>query len=256
MQTSINTALATGLCGQLYNASTAECESYVNNTTYSVYFEISTGTALTTIELDGTDYTVNSACAALTIAAIVPLMATAINAGSGDYEVLTANITSTTLTVQSTVYGDAFTYSATANIATSGVTFQNEASVPFGRLVVQDNQKYADVAHLPYTSAQVTSLLTLGVTIRDNVFDDSDDLGYTAQSTMAVLRKGQIWVTAENAVTPHTAVYARHTVTTTNTAYGTFRGDTDSATASLVSGAVWKTQATAGGTALLQINLP
>ena len=255
MQTSISTSMLTAYPGQLFNYGDAVVESYTNNTPQMINVVVTADTSPASFVINGSGtFTANPNSAAQTIAQNVASAAALVNAGSEPVTVDTALITSTTITIYADVPGTAFTCVASTGCTTSTV-FTNNSSIPFGRLVVQGPISDDGVC-LPYHSSLITGVLTVGVTIRDNVFDDTADLGYTAKATMSVLRKGKVWVTTEAATTPHTVVYVRHTINSTYTARGTFSSSADSATCSLLRGAVWKTTATAQGTALLEINFP
>ena len=71
-----------------------------------------------------------------------------------------------------------------------------------------------------------------------------------------VLKKGRIWVYAEEAVNPTLAVFMRHTTATTELP-GDFRTDADTAKADDISSvASWVSTTTGAGLALLEINVP
>jgi hypothetical protein len=77
------------------------------------------------------------------------------------------------------------------------------------------------------------------------------------KETFNVLRKGRIWVKAEQAIVVGDPVYVRHTVNGGTTAVGRFRKDIDTANAILISNARWaSTTSGADQMAVLEINLP
>lgn len=77
------------------------------------------------------------------------------------------------------------------------------------------------------------------------------------KETFNVLRRGRIWVKAEQAVAVGDPVYVRHTVNGGTTAVGRFRKDIDTANAILISNARWaSTTSGADQMAVLEINLP
>jgi len=130
--------------------------------------------------------------------------------------------------------------------------------VPFGRGLARNAT--AGQAVLP----SATSFTFEGVSINraKALAKDSTGLGTaTAQwdeaEAMSVLRKGRIWVIPEDAVTPESDVYIRHTASVTaGETPGRFRTDGDSATADQLSNARWITSASAGALAVLEINTP
>lgn len=80
---------------------------------------------------------------------------------------------------------------------------------------------------------------------------------YDAKTAIPVLRKGRIWVLAEQAVNPSSAVFLRHTANAGTTAPGRFRADIDTAGADAITNARWLTTTTAADQlALLEINIP
>lgn len=79
---------------------------------------------------------------------------------------------------------------------------------------------------------------------------------YEAEEAIPVLKKGRIWVNAEEAVDPSKAVFWRHTTTTTELP-GDFRTDIDTDKATDISAfARWISVTTAAGLAELEINVP
>lgn len=85
--------------------------------------------------------------------------------------------------------------------------------------------------------------------------DNSGVAQYEQYDPVPALRKGRVWVYAEQAVDPTAAVYLRHT---TNAALvpGDFRTDADTARADLVAGARWVSTTVGAGMAILEINAP
>lgn len=80
---------------------------------------------------------------------------------------------------------------------------------------------------------------------------------YDAKTPIPVMKKGRIWVLAEQAVNPSSPVFCRYTVNGGTTAVGRFRADADTARADAVTDARWLTTTTAADQlALLEINIP
>lgn len=120
-----------------------------------------------------------------------------------------------------------------------------------------------DSCKLPTASGDITSVLKpLGVTrsnvARDPNFPSGGTAGYTYQigDTVEIVKRGQVWVTVEEAVSPADDVYVRHTANGDNTQRGAFRTSSDSSNAALLAGARFLTTAAAGSVALLDLNLP
>lgn len=78
---------------------------------------------------------------------------------------------------------------------------------------------------------------------------------YEIGEEISLLRRGRIWVLAEEAVDPSQDVYLRHTVNGGDTP-GHFRTDADTANADQIANAKWVDITTAAGLALLEINMP
>lgn len=81
---------------------------------------------------------------------------------------------------------------------------------------------------------------------------------YEANEAISTMRKGRVWVLAEQQITSvDDPVYLRHTANGGTTAPGRFRIDADTSNADLISQARWLTTTTAADElALLEINIP
>ena len=131
--------------------------------------------------------------------------------------------------------------------------------IPFGRGLAQGLTDSGAV--LP----SATGFAFQGISIarakgrpRDNTVSPpvTGDAEYKEDDAVAVLRKGRIWVVPEDAVTPASDVYVRHTAGIAGETVGRFRTDADSAKADQVSNARWITSASADALAVLEINTP
>jgi hypothetical protein len=80
---------------------------------------------------------------------------------------------------------------------------------------------------------------------------------YVPGMPVSTLRRGRIWVTTETTVTSDSPVYWRIIPTVSNPQVGGFRGDSDTGNAILISSsnAAWLQGNSAGGLAVLDINL-
>src|SRR3990172_3915806 len=89
-------------------------------------------------------------------------------------------------------------------------TYNNPAvEIPFGRAVAKIATDDNGV-RLPTGGGD----LLVGVAVRDYSVEQGDataENAYAIQSAVGVLRRGQIWVQVEEAVTPDDAVFVRHT---------------------------------------------
>ncbi len=84
---------------------------------------------------------------------------------------------------------------------------------------------------------------------------DVGKIFYKAMDTVNVLRRGRLYVTAEQAVTSDDPVYFRHIASGSN-GRGGFRKDSDSGKATRLTGAKWVISASAGAVGAIEINFP
>jgi hypothetical protein len=80
--------------------------------------------------------------------------------------------------------------------------------------------------------------------------------GVPPKTPVASLTRGRVYVTVEEAVTPASPVFVRHTAGAGGTQKGAFRASADTATAVAWTAARFLTSAGAGGQAVLEVNLP
>lgn len=105
------------------------------------------------------------------------------------------------------------------------------------------------------------SSVVIGVTMFDHSYSQPLTIGATGEalfppdSVIGILRDGEIWVRVEEAVTPASDVYVRHTASGANTQIGAFRATTDSSTAVALTSARFKSSASAGGLARLSLKI-
>jgi hypothetical protein len=139
--------------------------------------------------------------------------------------------------------------------------------IPFGKMVVWNTADTADLAlvRLPAAAADIARGRLQGIAIAETSkqLDPAIAWGhYKAGEVISVMRKGRIWVISESAVTAlDNGVFVRHTdpgVTPPLASLGSFRTDADTADATAMPAgtAQWLTTCSAGGLALLQIDLP
>lgn len=97
----------------------------------------------------------------------------------------------------------------------------------------------------------------VGVAVRDPSieYDPDAENQFEALSDVPVLRRGQIYVYCEEAVTPDDDVYVRHTANGGLTVLGAFRNDNDGGNALALSTAKFLTSAGIGGYAVLDLNI-
>jgi len=258
MQTSIESAMAIGLPGQIADFASSDIISRVNGSKETHTITVTAANLATTLTINSTGFTVNVGAATLTTTALGALLVAAINAGS---EPVTAtDIEDGTFYVRADVHGTAFTTTGTTNCSTTTIV-ENEDTVEFGKFVTEDVWTgLNETAHLPILAAEITDVkLGLGVTVHTQALEQaavgSTNVGYAAYSSMSVLRKGRIYVTVEDAVTKGGGVYVRYTASGAYT-IGSFRSDSDSGKAALLPGSRFVRAAEVSRITILEVNNP
>lgn len=153
------------------------------------------------------------------------------------------------------------------NGMTDKVSRYSAAVIPYGRCVSLDTtpgKVKLPAAALDILDANSESRPVEGIVIRTDAIEEqaANSLGVAAANVAAypigynfsVLRKGRIWVWAEEAVTPADQVFVRHTASGDEIP-GNFRQDDDTTTAALLKGARFMSTTTAAGFVLLEVNL-
>lgn len=137
-------------------------------------------------------------------------------------------------------------------ITASAVSAEASAEIPFGRMVQKGT---TDDSALILAGAAATDLI--GIVAFRQGYSKDVDLGLTGlkpKATLELVRKGVVWVIAEDAVVAHTtAVRVRHTVGAG--AIGRFRGAAVAGQTFLLTGVKWRTSASAGQLAMLEIDM-
>lgn len=260
MQTSVEESMEIGMPGQLADSGFHDVITGINNSAQRVSVTITAADLATTLTLNGTAFTVNSGAASLTVTELRDLMITAVNAGS---EPVTASINDADeLFVDADVAGTAFTAVGTTNCSVANIIL-NEASVPFGAFVSLNdtNQQVGDrkLVHLPQGATDVTNArLAQGFALHTQAVENvlsGTNLGYAPQSAISVLRRGRVYVQVEDAVVAGGQVFIRH-VAGAGEQLGAARSDVDGSDASALPSASFVTAASAGGLAIVEINLP
>ena len=99
----------------------------------------------------------------------------------------------------------------------------------------------------------------LGVNLHSQAHNPNNTNGVLVGDMLNVMTKGLVYVEVEQAVTPASAVFFRHTLagaTGTSPALGKFRTDADTAKALAVTNARFRGTAAAGGIVALELNMP
>lgn len=130
------------------------------------------------------------------------------------------------------------------------------AAVNFGTFVCRraSPADAEDQCANPAATADVTAR-GRGIALRDE--SRKHTTGYEVNDQVSYLRRGCVWVVVEEAVLQDDAVFVRFASGGGGTQLGAFRKSADTATAVALPGAIYKTaQATIGGLAMVEINLP
>lgn len=133
------------------------------------------------------------------------------------------------------------------------------AEVKFG-CVVTRGASPDEIVH-PDAAGEITSeLLVRGIVVATHELESKQDSatpGYPAKSVVPVMRKGRIWVLAEDTITEGTStVNARFAANGGNTQLGALRGAADSTFTAVLPKAKWKTSTSGSGQlAILEIDL-
>lgn len=170
-----------------------------------------------------------------------------------------------------TSYAEQFTVGQLGQLADQGFTDKvsrySAAVIPFGRLVALDTNPgkvKLPAAATDILDANSESRPVEGIVISTQAIQEqaTNTLGvananvpaYPIGYNFSVLRKGRVWVWAEEAVTPADQVFVRHTAAGNNKP-GNFRQDADTANAALLKGARFMSTTTGAGLVLVEINL-
>ena len=141
-----------------------------------------------------------------------------------------------------------------AGLPKSVLTYNNPVDeIKFGRAVAKVSGDDNGVEKPDSSGA-----ILVGVAVRDISVEEGSttaENAYPATSAVGVMRRGQVWVQVEEAVTPDDAVFVRHTANGPLTELGIFRTDADTANAIALTTAKFMTSAAAGGLAVLDLNI-
>lgn len=221
---------------------------------------------LTPVAANGATYTVvvngNSASytadGSATVAEITAGLTNAINSSAMAASVTAVDGT-TALTIESDFAGEPLNIvaSSTAGSISSVVTTANGALLPDGVLVVRDASINADpmAVRVPTSAGDITGgVAVAGVTIAENVASVRTAAGAAAPCMVNIMRKGFVLVQVEENVTANSAVYVRYAAG--GNGRGSFGAGAGSSERALLAGAVYRSAASAGGLAEVEVNLP
>lgn len=220
-----------------------------NSTNYSVDVD---GTTISyTSDADATAAEIQAGLLAALKAAPLIYRKVVPTAGGSNTVVLTARNAGVFGRFTTTLSGGGTGYALTNTTAAA-----DPAVIPFGRGVTTGSTDSATSCKLIAAALSSTNILR-GVTCRTTTMESqgigySIVEGYPPMEAVNVVRKGMVAVRVREAVTPLSAVWIYHT----GTYAGQFRATTDSNATQISSGAAWARSASAGGLAVLDLNLP
>ncbi|MFB2832941.1 hypothetical protein [Floridanema evergladense] len=166
--------------------------------------------------------------------------------------VLTARNSGTPGGFTPTISGGGTGYAIAATTAAADPTV-----IAFGRALTTSSTEAANTCRQINAALSGTNVLR-GVSCRTNAFE-TIGIGYTIiegyppREAVNVVRRGRVAVRVQEAVTPLSAVWVYHTGAGLQ---GTFRATTDANASQISAGASWFKGASAGGLAVLELNLP
>lgn len=135
------------------------------------------------------------------------------------------------------------------------ITKEVAVATPFGVGVTRDGE---DNAVVPDATGEVsTKGLFLGVTVHTHAVESSASgtASYPAKSVASIMKKGRILVLVEESVNAGDQAFCRFASGSGGSQLGAFRKSADSTTAVAVPGAYFHKGASAGGLAVLDLNL-
>lgn len=133
------------------------------------------------------------------------------------------------------------------------LTYNNPVDViKFGRAVAKVSADENGVEKPDSGSAVIVGVAVLDSSLQ---YDSTNENAYAADSEVCVMARGQIYVYVEEDVTPDSDVYVRHTANGGLTDLGAFRTDADTSNALQMSNARFVKGASAGGYAVLDLNI-
>lgn len=130
------------------------------------------------------------------------------------------------------------------------------AEIPFGVAVCRQTTSDTKVI-LPAASGDIANLA--GVVVHSHEYAPNVEIGTTGvkpKVPMAVMQRGRIWVTVEEAVAVGDRAFVRFATGAGGSQKGAFRKSADTATAAECKGMVYRSAASASGLAILEIDMP
>jgi len=134
------------------------------------------------------------------------------------------------------------------------VSTEASAVIPFGCAVCKGSTDEGGI--LPVDANSKFE----GVLIKDDSYApgsiDLDANGLKPKASLSIRKRGPIWVKVEEAVVKNDPAFFRHTASGGNTQKGAWRKSADTATAVEAQGCYFMTSASAGGLAVLWVDIP
>lgn len=255
--------LRKGLPGQKADSGFDDVSSYTNSSKQinRVSVDVLANAETFTVDINGTAFDFLSDADA-TAAEIVIGLVTAINLGA---EPVTAINEGDTLRLVADEADVAFIVLVSATgvgVLSQAAIVANANSIDFGVLLVQDpNQDQG--ATPPILQADILNNIRniLGMSVHSHANEQSlqgvPNPGYSIKKTMSIMRRGRIYVTVEEAVTPADVPHVRFAPGAGGLILGAIRASTDTATAEpLPAEFRFKGSAGAGEVVVLEVSLP
>jgi hypothetical protein len=205
-----------------------EAESLANGTRQRDKITITAADTLTTLTVDGTAYTVNSAGGTLSKNATASALVYALEAA--DENVIVIEIDDDDIYLESKD-GSAVTLTGTANCSVTNeiAATAGGMTIPYGCVCVID-AKNPNRAKLPTATGEITDKEVVGIAVGDQNLENPDNdtaAGYKFGETMSVCYRGVVWAKKDAvALTRDDDVYVRH-VAGTGEQLGSIRNDAD-----------------------------
>lgn len=138
----------------------------------------------------------------------------------------------------------------------SYINEEASANLPFGVAVQRGTADFGFLALVNGSSVPIGILAHTHQVDPGQIATSPADAGVPPRYAGGVLKRGRMYVRVEEAVTPASPVFVRHTAGAGGTQKGAFRASADTSTALAWTAARYLTSAGVGGIAVVEVNLP
>lgn len=229
MQLSYGQSLTAALLGMIYGIARNQVVKSMSNNSFNknkwtvtvTAADIETKTTITLPSGLTKTYTTNTAAASKTTTELATALGVLLNADSAITPYVVITTSTNTVIVEMKTSGQSFAMVAAANSTVAETTAATSTvSIPFGRGVCYDGANKCKVMASGGSFA--------GVALRDiGQINNSTTNVYDSGKTVSVLQKGEVWVTAMEAVVAGETAYCSHA----SGSEGQFRNDNTNALA-------------------------